>query len=302
MLGAMDATEWIKRRQQEIEKLTHKADAVGREAWAAATRTGENLAATRPSDVVALGARVLSQPGVVVGAPATAVRMGRAVGEAVRGSGVTPARPAAAHAQPSRPRPVSSPGAGRAEGAVNASSTVAPRQSVSSENLTGLRRQQAAFREEVLEESKKNSWMAVPALAPAAVVVGLEGLAFAAARAAAPAVSRLPLNLAGREPALRVGDNWATRAGRLAHKALKERLEQKEGWDYEPRFRGPNGLRKPDVGAPARNPTNSDARRLMELKPDTPSGRRAAERVVREYQAETGNKTRAIYYNPEDYM
>lgn len=101
---------------------------------------------------------------------------------------------------------------------------------------------------------------------------------------------------------MRVGDNWATRAGRLAHKALKERLEQKEGWDYEPRFRGPNGLRKPDVGAPARNPTNSDARRLMELKPDTPSGRRAAERVVREYQAETGNKTRAIYYNPEDYM
>jgi hypothetical protein len=51
--------------------------------------------------------------------------------------------------------------------------------------IAELRRQQAQFRQGVLEEDRRNRWMAAPALAPAAVVMGLEGLAWAGARSAA---------------------------------------------------------------------------------------------------------------------
>lgn len=40
----------------------------------------------------------------------------------------------------------------------------------------------------------------------------------------------------------------------------------------------------------------------MELKPNTPSGRRAAARAVRRYEEDTKNKTRAIFYDPKDFM
>ncbi|WP_332771514.1 hypothetical protein [Phenylobacterium sp.] len=50
------------------------------------------------------------------------------------------------------------------------------------DNLTDLRREQEAFRKVVHAESQKNSWMAIPALAPAAVILAAEGAA--AARAA----------------------------------------------------------------------------------------------------------------------
>lgn len=59
---------------------------------------------------------------------------------------------------------------------------------------------------------------------------------------------------------------------------------------------------RPDVAAPARNPEEPDARYQMELKPDTPTGRRAAKRVVKRYEQQTGNKTRPVYYDPKDYM
>lgn len=40
----------------------------------------------------------------------------------------------------------------------------------------------------------------------------------------------------------------------------------------------------------------------MELKPNTPSGRRAAAKAVARYTLETGNKTRPIYYDPKDFI
>ncbi|UTP40249.1 hypothetical protein M9M90_03480 [Phenylobacterium sp. LH3H17] len=171
------------------------------------------------------------------------------------------------------------------------------------EDLTELRREQEALRKVVHAESQKNSWMAVPALAPAAVIMGIEGAGAIAARLAGPQLKRLPLELIEREPFRRVGDNWATRAGRRAHDALRDRLEGKPGWDYEPTMVGKSGRTpKPDVGAPARNPAFPYKRRLMELKPDTPSGRAAAIRAARKYLGETGNKTRPIYYNPKDFL
>jgi hypothetical protein len=39
----------------------------------------------------------------------------------------------------------------------------------------------------------------------------------------------------------------------------------------------------------------------MELKPDTPTGRKAALKAVEKYFDATGNKTRPIYYRPEDF-
>jgi hypothetical protein len=53
--------------------------------------------------------------------------------------------------------------------------------------MAELRRQQAQFKQGVLEEDRHNRWLAAGALAPAAVVMGLEGLGAAGARSAASA-------------------------------------------------------------------------------------------------------------------
>ena len=124
-----------------------------------------------------------------------------------------------------------------------------------------------------------------------------------AARLAGPQIERAPLQLVEKDPYLRVGDNWATRAGRRAHQALRERLEQKPGWKYEPNMETNGGrVLKPDVGAPIRNPLEPTSRYQMELKPNTPSGRRAGMRQSQRYFDETGNKTRPIYYDPKDFI
>jgi hypothetical protein len=80
-------------------------------------------------------------------------------------------------------------------------------------------------------------------------------------------------------------------------------LDRKPGWDYEPKVKTPDGrLLKPDVGAPVRNPADPERRFQMELEPNTPTGRQAAQRAVKRYERETPNKTRPIYYDPKDYM
>ena len=69
-------------------------------------------------------------------------------------------------------------------------------------DLDELRRQQHAFKQAREELEGRNWWMAVPALAPAAAVLGLEGAAAIAARfaAAGAAGSQGPLVLLEREP------------------------------------------------------------------------------------------------------
>ena len=172
------------------------------------------------------------------------------------------------------------------------------------ENLAELRRQQAALKRTTREISRQNSWMAIPALAPAAAVLGVEAAAALAARFAAPAVARAPLVLTERMPYLRVGDNWATRAGRRVHTALRQRVAQKPGWEPEPTVRLVDGrLVRPDVRTPAR--VRSAGREpepfQMELKPNTPSGRRAGARALKKYQ-ETGVKTRLIFYDQKPFI
>ncbi len=178
------------------------------------------------------------------------------------------------------------------------------RSAAPAEDLTELRRQQAEFKKTQRAIGNENAWMAIPALAPAAAVMGLEGAAYIAGRLAPAAVQRAPLALEKADPYLRVGDNWATRAGRRAHDALRERVAQKPGWKPEPTLKMDDGrILRPDVRTPprARAPGEDPAPFQMELKPNTPSGRAAAARAVKKYEP-TKVKTRPIFYDPKDFL
>lgn len=267
--------QFMERRRREVANLLLAAE-VGREAWLMGSRRGLGVSAPRPEDVVRLGATLLAsrrQYGFAaedgeVDAQATGIRA---------------------------PGPNESEFERQSERFSWADRTPKP----SSDELAELRRRQAAERERRRAISRENQWMAIPALAPAAVVLGLEGAALLATRLAGAQPARAPLVLRGREPYLRVGDNWATRAGRRAHKALKERIGLKAGWQAD---RAVGGTRlRPDVTTPVRASSRSGRPRQMELKPDTPSGRAAAARSVKRYEERTRNRTRPIYYNPRDY-
>jgi hypothetical protein len=151
----------------------------------------------------------------------------------------------------------------------------------------------------------QNSWFAAPVLAAPLAVMGLEGAAAWAARTALPKAEQAALQFVEREPYLRVGDNWATRAGRRAHAALKELVTQKPGWDPEPAIELPDGrIVRPDVRTPPRlRGAKPDPEPfLMELKPNTSSGLRAAARAVRRYEELTGLKTRPLLYDPKPFI
>lgn len=167
--------------------------------------------------------------------------------------------------------------------------------------IARLRREQAIARDNARAASRENAWMAAPVLAP----VGVAGALGVAARMAPAAVEAVPLVLTRRDPYLRVGDNWATRAGRRADRFYGAKADAKEaaGWKSQPRItrEGQTALR-PDIGAPARNPAKPDKRFYLELKPDTPTGRIAGRKAVKKYKEASGNKTRVIYYNPKDFM
>ena len=171
------------------------------------------------------------------------------------------------------------------------------------DDLVELRRQQAAFQETKRAISRDNAWMAVPALAPVAVVAGLEAAGALAARLAPEAIKRAPFQFTKQDPYLRVGDNYATRGGRRAHAELKRRVEDKLNWKSDADLPLNNGrVVKPDVRTPLRmRPKGDEARAYqMELKPDTVTGRKAAAKAVKMYSS-TGTKTRAIFYDPKKY-
>lgn len=166
--------------------------------------------------------------------------------------------------------------------------------------VAGLRREQAVARDNARAASRENAWMAVPALAP----VGVAGALGLAARMAPAAVEAAPLVLTKRDPYLRVGDNWATRAGRRAHAQFKAKVEAKGGGWHADRNVALEGQpqRRPDALTPARNPIHPKKRHYLELKPDTPTGRAAGRRAIEKYQTPDGNKTRVIYYKPKDFI
>jgi hypothetical protein len=208
-----------------------------------------------------------------------------------------PARPSAV-GQGYQRRPPSQPGADRtiAYGALRAPAPT-------DQELAELRREQAAFAGATRKIDLQNSWFAVPALAPPLVALGLGAAGEWVTGEVAPKAGQAVLNFVQKDPYLRVGDNWATRAGRRAHAALRERLAQKEGWEYEPNLARP-GQRplKPDLGTPKRNPQLPDKRMYGELKPDSPSGRDAGARALKKYQALTDDYIKLFFYNLQDFI
>jgi hypothetical protein len=93
--------------------------------------------------------------------------------------------------------------------------------------MTRLRREQASFKEVVREESRRNSWMAIPALAPLAVPILAEGAALLTGRLAAPQFSRSPLNFLQQEPTLAPKPPLA-RPGPAVRPSPKPRAEVEE--------------------------------------------------------------------------
>jgi hypothetical protein len=167
-------------------------------------------------------------------------------------------------------------------------------------DLTDLRRQQQAFSKVLDRLDEENRWMAIPALAPVAAVAAGEGAVLLAARLARPLPGG-PLVLTRRD--FPTGGHYAARAGQRAHAALKARVQAKPGWIPEgrvPRQAPSSGYVRPDVQGPIR-PSRPDKRFQMELKPNTPSGQKAARAQVRRYFDETRRKTRAIFHDPEDF-
>lgn len=205
-----------------------------------------------------------------------------------------------------RPTPVGS-GQARVAGAVAPRAEVSPARyndpgAHPPSDLAELRRQQAEFEKTRRDISRENSWMAAVALAPAAAVLSLEADAAAAARLAPEVVSRGPLVLTERMPYLRVGHNWATRAGQRADKYYKAMADAKDGWKPEPRILDKQGkMLKPDIGTPPRT-SDPNVRNYIEVKPNTPTGRAAAAKQVKKYKDATGRRVRALFYDPKKFM
>ncbi len=83
----------------------------------------------------------------------------------------------------------------------------------------------------------------------------------------------------------------AAARGREAHKEFAERVKQKPGWKSEKTITGPNGEKlRPDALTPSGRP--------VELKPNTPSGRRQGARQIEKYKEATGTNGRVVYYDP----
>lgn len=171
----------------------------------------------------------------------------------------------------------------------------------SPQKVAEIRRQQDGIAAARKDFDRHNWGLPALALAPIFVAGAAELADLAAARVAAAASEGTPLVLTKKDPYMRVGDNWATRAGRRAHADLKQRVDAKPGWRAD-RGIGANGrVLRPDVRAPARA-SRPDSIRLMELKPNTPTGKDAGAKAIEKYREIPNSKTRIIYYDPKDYM
>lgn len=108
---------------------------------------------------------------------------------------------------------------------------------------------------------------------------------------AGPDTGLIGAAILGTRATIRGGESAAAAAGRQAHRELAGRVAQKRGWQSEPRLQGADGrFYRPDVVTP-----NG---RILELKPNTPSGRAAGSRQIRIYEEQLGMRGRVIYYKP----
>ena len=89
------------------------------------------------------------------------------------------------------------------------------------------------------------------------------------------------------------GETAATKAGREVHTAFKKKVEAKEGWRSEPRLDDPATGKTviPDAVSPSGKP--------VELKPNTPTGRKTGKAQLEKYEGVLGKKGRVVYYDPQ---
>lgn len=182
--------EWMERRRREVAARGPDAELAGRAAWAAGGIAGELPYAPRPGDVLALGALTMRQGrGSERGYPVA----GGSTFRPVAGRTPTSWTPAQTQVRSVAYQPTSTAGRPTPPPA-----RAAPRPTQEDE-MTKLRREQAAFKDVVREESGRNWWMAIPALAPMAVPLLAEGAGLLAARVATSPIKNAPLNFAERE-------------------------------------------------------------------------------------------------------
>lgn len=164
-----------------------------------------------------------------------------------------------------------------------------------------FRKEQAAFDQARRRSSDENWWLSIPALAPVGAVLLAEGAGTLAARYAPIPLNPGPHVLTERMPPLRVGDNWATRLGRRAHDAYED-IAKAKGWEVEQTIEGTR--LRPDIKPPARlaGKAQPPKTRYIEVKPNTPSGRSAAARQVKRYEAQPDVKVRTLYYDPKKFQ
>lgn len=180
--------EWMERRRREVAARGPDAELAGRAAWAVAGIAGELPYAPRPADVVTLGARTMQRGRGAERSDPVASGSRFKSPSARTPTGWTPAQ---AQVRPVTYRPTSA-------GSATPLATAATRPTQEDE-MTRLRREQAAFKDVVREESGRNWWMAIPALAPMAVPLLAEGAGLLAARVATSPIKNAPLHFAERE-------------------------------------------------------------------------------------------------------
>jgi len=82
----------------------------------------------------------------------------------------------------------------------------------------------------------------------------------------------------------------AVEKGKQAHREFSEKVRQKPGWKSEKTIEGKNGEKlRPDAIDPKGRP--------VELKPNTPTGRKQGRKQIEKYKEATGTNGRVIYYD-----
>jgi RHS repeat-associated protein len=83
----------------------------------------------------------------------------------------------------------------------------------------------------------------------------------------------------------------ALKKGNKVHKEFAENVKKKPGWQSQPRLTDPETEKTviPDAITPSGRP--------LELKPNTPSGRRSGQRQITKYERATSKKGKVIHYD-----
>jgi len=118
-----------------------------------------------------------------------------------------------------------------------------------------------------------------------------EGAEQAAKREAKNALQEQGKKLANRTS----GNNPYAQRGREIHKQFEEEAKAK-GWDTK---RKDTRLKDRDTGRYIYPDAIDECGRPVELKPDTPSGRRRARKQGEKYQRASGKDPVIIYYDPK---